>query len=262
MNKYDFSKDIISNLIQNVKYKNLDNLEHESHNKSGENKNILVIITDNNNLNNILMKLLKLKNEGFEFHLILSNKVKELVDIEMIRLRLRPRNVYMTLEDLRNKDISKEIDIALVPTMTQNDIVKLALGIQDDISSSIMWKILWENKSLFIDLSKIISYLESGKNEYLKNMINEYIVKLEKMGVKRIISCNYANELIRKTNIEHENIISENSIIDNTSKKVITEKDILKMKGDCTKIILSKNTIITPLAYDTARNRGIEIIKK
>lgn len=262
MNKYDFSKDIIDNLIQNIKYNDLDNSEHESHNKSEKNKNILVIITDNNNLNNILMKLLKLKNEGFEFHLILSNKAKELVDIEMIRLRLRPRNIYMTLEDLSNKDISKEIDIALVPTMTQNDIVKLALGIQDDISSSIMWKILWENKSLFIDISNTITYVESGKNEYLKSMINDYIIKLENMGVKKINSCNYANELTKISYIEHENVISENSIIDDTSKKVITEKDILKMKGDCTKIILSKNTIITPLACDTARNKGIEIIKK
>lgn len=43
-------------------------------------------------------------------------------------------------------------------------------------------------------------------------------------------------------------------------KKVITERDILNLVGSIGELVISKGTIITPLAKDTARENKIKII--
>lgn len=43
-------------------------------------------------------------------------------------------------------------------------------------------------------------------------------------------------------------------------KKVITERDILNLVGTVRELVISRGTIITPLAKDTAREKKIKMI--
>ena len=53
----------------------------------------------------------------------------------------------------------------------------------------------------------------------------------------------------------------ENSIVQCDKKIIITEGDILSTPTEIKEIKVGSNSIITPLAYDTAKRRGIKIIK-
>ena len=51
----------------------------------------------------------------------------------------------------------------------------------------------------------------------------------------------------------------ENKTLKNLPKKIITKNDLSKLNTK--EIVIDKNTIITPLAKDTAKKLGIKIIK-
>ncbi|HSQ33869.1 MAG TPA: hypothetical protein VLM81_03150, partial [Peptostreptococcaceae bacterium] len=63
-----------------------------------------------------------------------------------------------------------------------------------------------------------------------------------------------------------ENPIQDNKVQDinneapeNVPKKIITQNDLTKL--NVKELVIDKNTIITPLARDTAKKLGIKIIK-
>lgn len=248
MDKYEFSKNIIDSLINGI--------DKSGSNEVNNKEKILVIITSKDSLDNVILKLMKLKKEGYEILLAISNELTE-KDIELIKLRLRPRKIYK--EDIKQIDLINDFDFAIVPSINQNYLIKLTLGIQDDFSTRLMWNILWVERELLLDISEINSLNKSCKNDFLKNMINDYLKKLESMGVKTINSLNFKNEISKfKESNKNLNIESYEGTF---SKKVITEKDIIDLK-DIRRLTISKKTIITPLALDRIRDKKIEIIKK
>lgn len=91
-----------------------------------------------------------------------------------------------------------------------------------------------------------VSGLDKGSH-FLKRKLNSQMVELTTMGIQFIN--------------EQENLSTIDRVI--SSKSVITEKTIRYFhQQNYKKLFISEETIITPLAYDTAKELAISLIKK
>lgn len=95
-----------------------------------------------------------------------------------------------------------------------------------------------------------------SNKELIKKILEDITIRINSQSVhskkhpkeKLDILPHKKNEFIKKKDIG--------------AKEVLTEKDILNLVGTVRELVISKGTIITPLAKDTARENKIKIIFK
>ncbi|MCX7903444.1 MAG: hypothetical protein N2486_02925 [Caloramator sp.] len=92
----------------------------------------------------------------------------------------------------------------------------------------------------------------------LKDLTNR--LKGKKEGSKRIVSVTLESFLNQDKDKKTETV-SEQKLKDHDGKRIVlTENDILNMNVE--KLLLPHDAILTPLAKDAARKKGIIIIKE
>ncbi|KRQ87582.1 hypothetical protein ABG79_00383 [Caloramator mitchellensis] len=98
------------------------------------------------------------------------------------------------------------------------------------------------------------------KHEFANNILNDLMSKLNKRKVeKRNFKLTSLENMVDLNNVRKD----ENKYIEQAKKKVeekivLTENDVLKLNEK--QIILHPGSIITPLAKEAARRKGINII--
>ncbi|MTI70397.1 MAG: hypothetical protein FH751_09130 [Firmicutes bacterium] len=266
MDKYSFSKDIINQLSSRLDGFDLKKDTSESKNKFKD-KSILVVFTGTNiGLKDSIKELVKLKRYGFKIDIAFSKSAEKILDLNKIKQRLRPSNIYTEENKYSYMEIIDKVNGVIIPMTTQNTAFKLALGLQDDFISTLLWRFLWQGKKVLMDMSNVNNNRgDEPVNPVLKQMVDDYTLKLKNMGIKEVNKKNYVLEVLDIFNEsdlvkENEEIIDDEKTNKKISKKVITESDIKEIKSD--KLIISKKTIITPLAKDKAKELNISIVKK
>lgn len=151
----------------------------------------------------------------------------------------------------------ESIQTALFFNVSQDLIVKGALGITDTDESEKLALAISSGLQVFLLLDDnfhwiVTDTISSTKNkQYFQHMLT-YKKTLDRFGVRFIKSI----DEIEKPTITKKN--NDTSI--NFDKKLLTETIVNNSKE---KIInVNQSTIVTPLAYDRARELGIQIIKK
>lgn len=92
----------------------------------------------------------------------------------------------------------------------------------------------------------------------LKDLTNR--LKGKKEGSKKIVSVTLESFLNQDKEKKTETV-SEQKLKDHDGKRIVlTENDILKMNVE--KLLLPHDAILTPLAKDAARKKGIIIVKE
>ncbi|QEK13165.1 hypothetical protein FQB35_13030 [Crassaminicella thermophila] len=204
--------------------------------------NIFMVFTGKNEEINSIKKL---KENDIDVSIILSEKTKDILEKELLKNRINQKDIY-TKEDIQ---IIEKIDILWVPVFTQNMAAKLRFGMQDTIDTFVIWQALWHGKKVIAN-KEYLQYCngKDTKNTYLKKIVHENIQFLEKLGVKwgKYYDCVKALKSIDEKQ---------------EKRKIITKKDILELVGKTDKYYLSKNSIITPLAKDIAKEKNILLIK-
>lgn len=206
-------------------------------------------------------ELKKLRERGCSFDIAYSGSALEILDTVLINEQLKPVNVYdpESSNRLIYDKIISDAQAVIAPVITQNTAVKFALGIQDDFIPMILWRSLWLDKPVFMDMEGLLTHIgQTSKNPFLQKMMREYVDKLEKMGVKLVKNGSYINEIIKSFFGGKE---VSNGESQRTEKMVLTEKDVLS-NTKTKEIIVPTKAIVTPLAYETAKELGIKIIKK
>ncbi|MCC5912060.1 MAG: hypothetical protein JJT76_16695 [Clostridiaceae bacterium] len=200
-------------------------------------------------------RLVKIKEKGHKLSIAFSHSALNVLDVEDIKATLHPEKIYREGEVLDDEVMRRDFDKIFVITTTQNTVVKLAMGIQDQFIPSLLWSMLWQKKEVFINTKGILSPRGvTSKQLVLEKMMKDHLQELEKMGVKTIEE--------DKEPLTHQ---VKNNEIDSkfdSKKTVITEADIIRCSRENKEMMVPSNAIITPLAYDTAKGRGITIVKK
>lgn len=179
---------------------------------------------------------------------------ENLIDTKRIINSLNPLEVLGEEDLFRLQLISNEYSLLFMPNITMNTLSKVCSGMIDSFASNILWTFLYKSKEVIIDFHSVRNYLgERPSSKEIEDMIEEKVSTILKMGAQEL-----ENELEIFQEEEEEVIIPPASKEEDSSRKLITQNDIVEYKKK--KMILSKNTIITPLARDTARELNIEII--
>ncbi len=275
MDKYNQTNDIVSQLVQKLNkgynIKEIDKLNYQQ--QPHTNQRILAVFAGTNyGLNEWLRELSKAKRYGFTFDIAVTENGEDVIGsqgLSSIKSALQTDKVYTEKDKLNFGEILESVDGIIVPMTTQDTAVKLALGIQDCFISTLLWQGLWHGKKVLMDFENVLAYRgNKAKVPMLQQMIDDYVDKLQKMGVKGVCKKDYLVEMLNvfkdgSTNEGTTTQYSQNAATEqsHSSRQVITEKDVINMRASNQEVTVPMRAIITPLAYDKAKELGIRIVR-
>lgn len=225
-------------------------------------KALIVFNGSNIELDQKIENIKKLKNRGITVSIAFSFMAERLLDTEKIIHSLSPFNVYKEEDIFKLKNISRDYSMIIGPNITMNTLSKVSLGMIDSFIPNILWTFIYQGKKVYLDFTSVRNYLgEETENKEILNITEKYINTVKKMGVIEINGENWIDNIVVESQSKETNINKSDNIIDykdNNNKKVITERDILKISSN-KNLTLPKGTIITPLAKDKAKEKNIKI---
>lgn len=274
MNRYNLTKDIVQSIVNRVNQSATpDTSSNSKHLSDYDNQHLLVVFTGSNfRLAETLRNLSRARKQGFSFDIAFSFSGAHIIGekgIEDITRVLKPTNVYTEEDQVIFQEVMRSVDGIIVPMATQDITAKLALGIQDNFISTLLWQSLWHGKKVFMDFCSVNTFDGiPSKTPALVDIMNNYISTLERMGVVNLQNSNdYKIDLISEFNnasitIEDSQVVQvqASSTVKNMPK-IVTVKDLLDNVNSNNEVVVPIKTIITPLALDTAKKQGIKVIR-
>ena len=231
---------IIEYIVQEVVKKiNSQNIIEEFSPK----EKILVVITGStNNLEQIVLELRKIS-KNYDLSLVFSEAAKNIIDENVF-------SEFHIIKDfsIKNYDeILSKNDIILLPLLTKNTVAKLVVGIRDNAVTNLV------SKALLLEKRVIAAYdscIVNSEVPYAK-LINSNVERLKDFGLIFVQAKELADYMLNKKDLEINSL---------REKNVITAKDLKDLYDK--KIIISKNTVVTTLAKERAKENKIVFEEK
>ena len=231
---------IIEYIVQEVVKKiNSQNIIEEFSPK----EKILVAITGStNNLEQIVLELRKIS-KNYDLSLVFSEAAKNIIDENVF-------SEFHIIKDfsIKNYDeILSKNDIILLPLLTKNTVAKLVVGIRDNAVTNLV------SKALLLEKRVIAAYdscIVNNEVPYAK-LINSNVEKLKDYGLIFVQAKELADYMLNKKDLEINSL---------REKNVIAAKDLKDLYDK--KIIISKNTVVTTLAKERAKENNIVFEEK
>ena len=242
----------------------LDNISNRMSNRrvSSEKGRALIVFTGSSfQVDQAISRIFDLKESGYDVALGFSFMGQKLIDTKRIINCLNPLEVLGEEDIFRINTISSDYSLLVMPNITINTLSKVCSGMIDSFASNILWAFLYKNKQVLIDFYSVRNYLgDKTASKEIESMIEEKIDYILKLGAEELekVSQVFNDEEEKEQNFtldREEKIVPKNY---NSSKNLITQNDIVNSKAS--KIIINKNTIVTPLARDKARELNMDIV--
>lgn len=245
---------------QKVKLENQQYINKEISSEQTSDRALVVFTGSDINIAEKLECILGLKDQRVRLSLVFSKMAEKLLNIEKIKEKLRPEEVYLEEDIIELKKVSLEYNYIISPNITINTMSKTTKGFIDEFIPNLIWTFLYLDKNVYVDFESTLNYLGMDcKNKKVENIILEQIKSLKDMGATEIISNKYMDSIYKNKN--YSNILSKKTGVENHSleKKIYTKNDINSSLKNGDTIILRRGDILTPLARDEMRSRGINI---
>ena len=204
---------------------------------------ILVVITGStNNLEQIVLELRKIS-KNYDLSLVFSEAASNIINENVF-------SEFHIIKDfsIKNYDeILSKNDIILLPLLTKNTVAKLVVGIRDNAVTNLV------SKALLLEKRVIAAYdscIVNNEVPYAK-LINSNVEKLKDYGLIFVQAKELADYMLKKKDLEINSL---------REKNVITAKDLKDLYDK--KIIISKNTVVTTLAKERAKENQIVFEEK
>lgn len=204
---------------------------------------ILVAITGStNNLEQIVLELRRISH-NYDLSLVFSEAAKNIIDENIF-------SEFHIIKDfsIKNYDeILSKNDIVLLPLLTKNTVAKLVVGIRDNAITNLV------SKALLLEKKVIAAYdscIVNNDVPYAK-LINSNVEKLKDYGLIFVQAKELADYMLSKKDLEINSL---------REKNVIAAKDLKDLYNK--KIIISKNTVVTTLAKERAKENKIVFEEK
>lgn len=225
-----------------------------------ENKVLLIFNGSNIDLKKHIEGLKKIQEKGVGFSLAFSFMGERLLDVDYIIKELRPLKVYKEEDIFNIEEIVNTYSYVIGTNVTMNTLTKVISGMIDTFIPNIIWAFLYKGKPVYLNFSSVRNYLGGpSNNKVIKDMIEDKIENIKRMGVTEINIEDYSKEFFNYDSRGKDDIpqgeVKEES---NNKIRIITERDLLNYKSK-EPLIIRKGTIITPLAKDRAKELGITL---
>lgn len=208
--------------------------------------------------------------EGWDFKILLSNSAEYVLTPQLVKEQLGVKEIYLEREVKGLKPLYQDIGQVIIPTLTLNTAVKIALGIADTLTTNVVAHVLMEGIPIIAakdgcDL-KNPTRLQLGMNKtptpYLMRM-EQYLSTLESYGI-RLVEASHLYSNIKGGQIAISSVRQSQGEPKTytLNKKVLSRADIVEAKNRGNVLHVPATTIITSLARDTAKEFGIRIVQE
>lgn len=239
--------------------------------------------------------LVKLRESGYLLTVIMSKAAEHLVGKERVENTLQPYRLITGDCYEGVQGLVRGTDVVIVPNLTQNTLAKVAVGIQDDFPSMLLWQFLLQNVRVIVNTDSIRhAWFSIDGNPKMKKVMESHIKTLADYGAAMIEHHDYDTVLMRSplTSMRNSRAGAErprprqNALqpalaqpaasrqavpgrpsltgqpVLSGQTRVVTESWLRGLPASNRQIVLEKGMIITPLAKDLAKSMGVEIVDK
>lgn len=240
---------------------------------------VLVVFTGSDiNIEEKIKDLLELKDRGIHLSLVFSRMGEAILDLNKIKERLKPERVYLEEDILELKKISKQYNYIISPNITLDTMSKVNGSLLDGFIPNLIWTFLYMGKEVYVDFQSTLNYLGMDcKNKNIEKRILRSIEDIKSLGVTELASKKYIETIYNDKNLyKDRGYISKVTLParrqDKTesdavrskqensgSRKIYTQNDIENSLSRGDTLVLRGGSILTPLAKDKIRSKGINI---
>lgn len=186
---------------------------------------------------------------GWKITIILSDLATKVLNLEPIHAAFGEENV---LQENSLTEIPTFVDIyqqIVLPVFSHPMAAKLALGLMDTPATYLVYEALSRGKT-------VIAVSDSLKRDKASQQINaiqvEYVNVLSELGVQLVPMIQIAESVNNRTS-------DSSTSLDGS---LISASTISNLDANVRELLYGKQTIITPLAREQAKKRGIKLIPK
>ena len=186
---------------------------------------------------------------GWKITIILSDLATKVLNLEPIHAAFGEENV---LQENGLTDIPTFVDLyqqIVLPVFSHPMAAKLALGLVDTPSTYLVYEALLRGKTV-IATSDALN--RDKTSEQINAIAVEYVNVLSELGVQLIPMIQIAESVNEKTN--------DSSV--SLDGPLMSASTISNLGANVRELVYAKQTIITPLAREHAKKRGIKLIPK
>ncbi|WP_462410562.1 flavoprotein [Neobacillus sp. Marseille-QA0830] len=218
-----------------------------------------------------LQQLKLLVEDGWDLNVLLSQSAEYVLKPAFIKEQLGVSTIHVEKEMKGLKPYYEGISALIIPTLTLNTAVKISVGISDTMSTNLASHVIMEGIPIIAakdacDMQNPIRKqlgLHKAPKAYLQNM-NEHLQTLESYGAV-LVEAKDLYEAVKQNVFtfsprfeEQPNRPQKMRVF---KKKVLARSDIIEAKQKQETLSIPKNSIISPLALETAKELGVTIIQ-
>lgn len=212
-----------------------------------------------------LEELKKLKSHGFDITVVLSPAAEKIISMDAIQAELGKSEI-ITSQSCYPKQLLQQAQLVLVPVLTQNTAAKLAFTIADTQVTTLIMQALMMGKPVIaaVDAAdpeakgRVQAHMGKASVGLLRTLRGN-LEKLKAHGMRLVTVESLAEESQKMM----EGLMSPMPRTEKTKKSILDANTVKNAAMQHNKtLMVSLTTLVTPLAYDVARDFGIEIIKQ
>lgn len=217
-------------------------------------------------LDQSLVELQKMQAQDIEVSIVLSAAAEHIVGINRIKEHLGSNVTLVTTQSPYPGKLLREADIVLVPVLTQNTAAKLAYTLSDTLPSTLIMQALMLGKPVLAAMNAAdpqdgwrIKGNMGKCSPALSAALRQNLKKIEGYGIELVqvhdLSAGSLKIMDRMANRSFVAPQGKKSVLDAAGIKIAASNGLKH-------ITASKGVLVTPLAWDVAREYGIEIVQE
>lgn len=240
-------------------------------------KRALVVYTGSNiSFTEALEAMRRLRAEGFTFRVLISQSAAGLLDVDAIRAALEPEELWIGTPGDTPEALTKAYDTIIVPAATVRTVSHVAACMADTPASAIILDGLMRGKNVVVATDGCCpDHGERARRgfrmaEPLKQTLRSHLELLQSYGA-RLTSAQRLDKAVEQTVAKSFSVTGGNDQPAGVGKEgpaemrlaghVIGGRQLASCPNGCT-VWVEANALITQLAADEARRRGIVIRKE
>ena len=193
------------------------------------------------------------RQNGWEITIILSDLATQIANLEPIRVAFGEENVWQenTLSNITT--FLETYEQIVLPVFSYPMAAKLALRLVDTPCTYLVFEALSKGKTVIAASDALHENKVSVKTGPISNKLeNDYVNVLSELGVQLVPMTQIAESVVEKAS-------GSRAVVEKT---LISATTISNLNTDVRELVYANPAIITPLAREHAKKRGIKLIPK
>ena len=220
-----------------------------------------------------LLELQKVQAAQVEVSVVLSAAAEKMLDLDRLKEQLGSNLFLITTQSPFPGKLLREADLVLVPVLTQNTAAKLAHTLADSLPATLIMQGLMLGKPIVAAVNAAdprdswrikmnMGKSSPGFSEALQQNLKKIAgYGIELVPVDRLAAT--SQKIIERIDGKALELPQSENQGKPSGKKSLVDVETIKStaKIGLGKVIIGKNSIVTPLARDVAREYGIDIVQ-